>query len=272
MLAQHAVARQVADTGFVLAPGAQLAQHRQLRAGQLPRQLGITVQLVRVDFAAQLQDQFGAVVQHPGVLVFAQTRTQAGIQLGQVHGVFRGIADLGFRQRTLQPVRARFALGQLDAEHFLHQPRVAHGETEVEVTGGQLGVEQGRRQAAGETQKDFEVFAAGMQHFGDGGVFEQFGQWLPVIDQQRVDQKSALPVADLDQTGFGIEGVDPHELGIECHEGQLTPLPAMLRQAEVVTNPVNIDGHKALPRTMARSIYGTGHCRETARRPSPDGL
>jgi hypothetical protein len=47
---------------------------------------------------------------------------------------------------------------------------------------------------------------------------------LPVADQQRVDQVGALAVADLDQPGFRVEGVDPHEFGVEGDEGQLLPV------------------------------------------------
>ncbi|MND98287.1 hypothetical protein D3C80_906300 [compost metagenome] len=150
VFANDAVTRQVAGAGFAFTPGAQLAQYRQLRARQLPGQLGIAVQLIRVDLAAQLGNQFGTVFEHPGILVIRQLRAQALVQFGQVHGVFGGVADLGFRQRALQPVGAGFTLGQVDAEHLLDQARIAHGEAQVEVAGGQLGVEQWRRQAAGQ--------------------------------------------------------------------------------------------------------------------------
>ena len=69
MLANDAVARQVTGAGLLLAPGAQLTQHGQLRAGQLPRQLGVAVHLVRVDFPAQVSHQFGAIFQHPGIFI-----------------------------------------------------------------------------------------------------------------------------------------------------------------------------------------------------------
>ncbi|MCY1449091.1 hypothetical protein D9M71_658110 [compost metagenome] len=121
MLLEDAVARHVAAAGFALAPGAQFAQHCQLLGGQLPGQLDVAVQALRFDFAAQLGDQFGAVLQHPGVFVVGQARAQGGEQLGQVHGILGGIADLGVGERALQPVGAGFTLGQVDAEHFLHQ-------------------------------------------------------------------------------------------------------------------------------------------------------
>ncbi|MNG14648.1 hypothetical protein D3C84_984200 [compost metagenome] len=104
-----------------------------------------------------------------------------------------------------------------------------------------------------------------MQDLDHLRIFKQAGQRLPVAYAQRIDQVGPCPVTDLDQTGFRIEGIDPHELGVECHEGQRAPLQAVLCQAAIVANPVNIDGHKALPQTMARSIYGAGHRRETTR-------
>ncbi|MNC38866.1 hypothetical protein D3C75_874970 [compost metagenome] len=87
-----------------------------------------------------------------------------------MHGILGGIADLGFRERALQPVGAGFALGQVDTQHFLHQARIAHGEAQVQVTGGQLSVEQRLRQLAGQAQQHFEVFAAGVQHLDHAGI------------------------------------------------------------------------------------------------------
>ncbi|EJT83771.1 hypothetical protein PPS11_30571 [Pseudomonas putida S11] len=70
------------------------------------------------------------------------------------------------------------------------------------VAGGQLGVEQRLWQFAGQAQQHFEVFAAGVQHLDHATVIQQFGQGLPVADQQRVDQEGTLSVADLDKPGF----------------------------------------------------------------------
>lgn len=189
-----------------------------------------------------------------------------------MHGILGSVADLGVRQRPLQPVGAGFALGQLDRQHFLDQARIAHGEAQVQVTGRQLRVEQRLRQLAGQAQQHFQVLAAGMQDLDHAIVVEQLGQRLPVIDQQRVDEESALAVADLYQPGFRVKGVDPHEFGVHCHERQLAPLPAALGQGLVVTDPVYFDGHEALPLTLARSIYGAGTVGETWRPPRLHGL
>ncbi|MNZ40763.1 hypothetical protein D3C78_582950 [compost metagenome] len=121
MLADDPVARQVAGTGFLFAPGAKFTQYRELGAGQLPGQLGIAIDLVRIYLATQVGHQFGTVFQNPGVFLVRQLWTQLYEDFGQVHGVFGGIADLGFGERTLQPVGTGFTLGQVDAEHFLHQ-------------------------------------------------------------------------------------------------------------------------------------------------------
>lgn len=164
-----------------------------------------------------------------------------------MHGVFGGIADLGIGKRTLQPVGTGLALGQVDAEHFLHQTRITHGETQVQVSGSQLGIEQWRRQAAGQPQQDFEVFTAGMDDLEHRRVLQQCGQGLPVIDGQRIYQVSAYAIAHLQQARDGIEGVDPHEFGVEGNVWQLLPLGAKPTEAIVVANPVNIDGHTALP-------------------------
>lgn len=164
-----------------------------------------------------------------------------------MQGIFGGVADLGLRQRTLQPVRAGFTLGQVDVQHLRNQARVAHGEAQVQVGSGQLGIEQRRRQAAGQAQQDFEVLAAGMQHLEHSRVFQQCGQGLPVVDGQRVNQVGAHAVANLQQACNRIEGVDPHEFCVEGDERQLLPLGAKLTEAIVVANPVNIDGHTALP-------------------------
>ncbi len=110
-----------------------------------------------------------------------------------------------------------------------------------------MRVEQRRRQAAGQAQQHFEVFAAGVQDFEHRRVFQQRGQRLPGVDGQRIDQVGAFAVADLQQAGNRVEGVDPHEFGVEGNERQLLPLGAKLREAFVVANPVNIDSHTALP-------------------------
>ncbi|MNG89601.1 hypothetical protein D3C79_484710 [compost metagenome] len=106
-----------------------------------------------------------------------------------------------------------------------------------------------------------------MQHLDHAAVFEQFGQRLPVADQQRVDQERTLAVANLHQAGFRIKGIDPHEFGIERYEGQFAPASAVFGQGLVVTDPVYFDGHEALPQTLARSIYGAGTAGETWRPP-----
>jgi hypothetical protein len=47
---------------------------------------------------------------------------------------------------------------------------------------------------------------------------------LPVVDGQRVDQVSTYAIAHLQQARDGIEGVDPHEFGVEGNVWQLLPL------------------------------------------------
>ena len=86
-----------------------------------------------------------------------------------------------------------------------------------------------------------------MQHFDHRLVFQQGGQGLPVVDGQRVDQVRPGAVANLDQAGNRVKGIDPHKFGVEGYERQLLPFGAMLAEAIVVANPVNIDGHTALP-------------------------
>ncbi|MNI06586.1 hypothetical protein D3C73_595720 [compost metagenome] len=150
MLADDPVARQVAGPGFLFTPGAELTQNGKLGARQLPGQLGIAIDLVRIDLAAQVGHQFGAIFQDPGVFLVGKLWTQFYENFSQMHGIFGGIADLGFGKRALQPVGTGFPLGQVDAEHFLHQPRIAHGKTKVQISGSQLRIEQRRRQAAGQ--------------------------------------------------------------------------------------------------------------------------
>ncbi|EPN49129.1 hypothetical protein A245_29166 [Pseudomonas syringae pv. actinidiae ICMP 19096] len=128
-----------------------------------------------------------------------------------------------------------------------------------------MGIKQRNRQAAGQAQQDFEVFAARMHHFDDIGVFEQRRQRCPVVDQQRINQPGALPVANLQQRCDGVKRVDPHKLGVERDKRQRLPLCAMPGEAVVVANPVNIDGHTALPSTMARSIYRDGRLSRACR-------
>ncbi|MNP55336.1 hypothetical protein D3C76_1499740 [compost metagenome] len=110
-----------------------------------------------------------------------------------------------------------------------------------------MRIEQRCRQAAGQAQQDFEVFAARMDNLDHRWIFQQGGQGLPVIDGQRIDQVGTFAIADLQQACDRVEGVDPHEFGVEGNERQLLPLGAKPTEAIVVANPVNIDGHTALP-------------------------
>ena len=100
-----------------------------------------------------------------------------------------------------------------------------------------------------------------MQHLDHTWRFEQRGERPPVADAQRVDQVGAVATADLQQPGDGIEGVDAHELGVQRDEGQRLPGSAMLGQAGVVENPVNVVSHAALPSRMPRSIYAQASAR-----------
>ncbi len=244
--AQHAIARLVARTGLTLAPGRQHLEHGKLLRLEPPGLLHITVGFIGIGFALQVGHQLGTILQYPGTLVLGQLRQQCFVQFGQMLGILGGILHLHAAQRPLQPVRARFALGQLDADYRLDQPRVAHGETDIQVTGRQLGVEQRLRQATGQTQQYFEVFAAGVQHFHHRRVLQQRGKRGPVTYAQRVDQIGTPPVTDLYQPGDGVEGIDPHEFGIHCHIGQLAPFGAQAGQMFIIQNPLSFDGHTAL--------------------------
>ncbi|MCY1401632.1 hypothetical protein D9M71_167550 [compost metagenome] len=86
-----------------------------------------------------------------------------------------------------------------------------------------------------------------MDNLDHGRIFQQRGQRLPVVDGQRINQVGTFAIADLQQACDRVEGVDPHEFGIEGNEWQLLPLGTKPTEAIVVANPVNIDGHTALP-------------------------
>nr|GFC51011.1 hypothetical protein [Tanacetum cinerariifolium] len=116
----------------------------------------------------------------------------------------------------------------------------------VQVGSSQLGVEQRRRQAAGQAQQNFQILTAGVNHFDDVSVFQQRSQRFPVIDQQRIDQVGARAIANLQKRGNGIEGVDPHEFGVERDKRQRLPLCAMLGEAVVGTSRRPLIGSLAL--------------------------
>ncbi|MNJ78020.1 hypothetical protein D3C77_756590 [compost metagenome] len=87
-------------------------------------------------------------------------------------GILGRIRHLQLGERALQPVGAGFALGQFDIQHLLHQTRIAHGETDPQVTRRQLGVVQRGRQRARHALEDFQVFATGVQHLDHGGIVQ----------------------------------------------------------------------------------------------------
>ena len=244
-LAQHAIARLVARSGLALTPGGQHLEHGQLLRLEAPGLLDLSIGLLRVGFALQVGDQLGTVLQHPGSLVVRQLRQQRFVEFGQVLRILGGVAHLHLAQRPLQPVRARFALGQFDAKHGLDQPRIAHGKADVQVAGGQLGIEQRLRQAAGQAQQHFEVLAAGMQHLYHSSIVQQCGKRMPIAHRQRVDQIGAPPVTDLHQPGDGIKGVHPHEFGVHRHKWQLAPFGAEAGQMCIIHDPLSFDGHTA---------------------------
>ena len=134
MLAQDAIAWLVARARLALAPGAQRAQHGLLLAREFPGQLGIAPGIFRNDFTTKIGDQLGTVLQNPLDLLRRQAGHQGAIHLDEMRDVLGGVTHLQFGQWPLQPIGAGFALGQLDIEQRLHQARVAHGETEIEVT------------------------------------------------------------------------------------------------------------------------------------------
>ena len=255
MLAQDAIAWLVARARLALAPGTQRAKHGLLLTREFPGQLGLTPGVFRGDLAAQIGHQLGTILNNPLDLLRRQTGLQCAVHLHQMQHVFGGVAHLQFGQWPLQPVRAGFSLGQLDIEQRLHQARVAHGEAEIEITGRQLRIEQRRRQAAGQAQEDLQVFTTRMQHLDHAWRFEQRSKRSPVADTQGVDQVGAVASADLQQPGDRVEGVDAHELGVQGDEWLRLPGGAMLGQAGVVENPVNVVSHAALPSRMPRSIY-----------------
>ncbi|MNE50585.1 hypothetical protein D3C80_1451680 [compost metagenome] len=122
-----------------------------------------------------------------------------------------------------------------------------------------MGIEQRLRQAAGEALEHFEVFAAGMEYLDHRRRFEHGGERRPVADQQRVDQPGPLAVAHLHQAGCRIEGIDTHELGIEGEVRPLLPVPALLRKAGIVANPLDIEcAHEHLPGFKCGALYRAG--------------
>ncbi|MNZ29718.1 hypothetical protein D3C78_469720 [compost metagenome] len=251
-LAQDAVAWLVALAGLLLAPGTERAHHGQLLAIETPGQLDLAPGVLRVVHLALGGDQFGAIFQQPGTLVGAQSPIQLVIDLAQVLDILGGVAHLHLAQRTLQPVGTGFVLRQLDAQQLLDQARVAHGEADVQVTGGDLGVEQRLRQAAGQAPEHFQILAAGVQHLDHGRIVQQCGEGRPVANLQRIDQPYCLAVADLQQRRDRIEGVDPHELGIQGNERPTAPGTAAGGKGRVVQDPADIDsGHGALLQKIA---------------------
>ncbi|MDT4877319.1 hypothetical protein FQZ97_1128280 [compost metagenome] len=140
--------------------------------------------------------------------------------------VLGGVAHLHLGERALQPVGAGFVLRQVDAEDLQRQLRVAHRKRHAEIRGGQLGIEQRLRQAAGQALEHFEVFAAGMEYLDHFRRFQHGGERRPVTDQQRIDQPRPLAVAHLHQAGCRVEGIDTHELGIDCEVRPLFPVVA----------------------------------------------
>ncbi len=94
----------------------------------------------------------------------------------QVGDVARRVLELRLGQRSRGPVGARLLLGQPHAEHLLDQRLIAEREPEADQRGGDLGVEDRRRQRAELMEEGAEILAARVQHALDGGAAEHRGQ------------------------------------------------------------------------------------------------
>ncbi len=151
-------------------------------------------------------------------------------------GITGGILNLGRAQGPLQPVGAGLILGQIDIQQRTDQSGVAHGKVHAEKGCRKLGIEQRRGQRAAQPGKDLKILTACMQDLDYRSILKQRDKGRPVANTQRINERGALAIANLDQTGNRVKCLGANKFGINGNEGQPTPLVAAACQLGVIIN------------------------------------
>jgi len=145
-----------------------------------------------------------------------ELRLEVDIDVAQVRHVAEGVDELLFRQGTAAPVGEAGAFVQVAAGDLLDQVDVAHALAEAADHGGDLGVEDRRRDESGLRIDDLDVLAGGVEDLDDARVRHQPVEGRKIdAGRQRIDDRLLAGAGELDQAEVGPERLLAHELGID---------------------------------------------------------
>ena len=223
LFTHHKVHRQIALARLTQTPVGQQLQTGQLAGAQLPGVADVAPRLFRIGALLTTQLRHPALIQggrQPagGFGLFHQLTGDRQ----QVEHIRRRVVELAFRQRARQPVGAGLALVDRQPGVLFHHGGKAPGQRTTGKGGEDLGVDQRLRHDAEGIEENFQIFTAGMQIFGDGGIQQQLAHRRPVGDPQRVDKRHIFSVIHLDQTQLRVIGAGTHKLGIQRNGGCVT--------------------------------------------------
>ena len=133
----------------------------------------------------------------------------------QVEHVVDRIAQLLGVEGAPRPVREPVGLVEVDAQVVLDEGTEAHLHALSQEGRGELGVEDGRHDAAARVVDDLEVLVAGVEDLRDGRVGQDLHEGREVRDRLRVYRRRLVCGRDLDEAQLGMVALLAQELGVD---------------------------------------------------------
>ena len=216
---QHPRPGHVARLRLALAPGCKLHQHREVaglpRLGPvaLPGALGMLLvgrrRVQRLHFVVEPRLAPGG----------RDALRQLSIDVAQMGHVADRVVDLRLGQRPARPIGEPRRLVDRDMADRVCKLAIGHLLAIAANHRRDLGVEQRRRQDAGELPEDFEVLPGGVEHLDHVLVGHQLQQRLEVESgSERVDRHRFVVGGELDNAKNRPERRLAQEFGVDRHE------------------------------------------------------
>ena len=216
LVAQHPVSRHVAALRFGLAPGREVAQHRQLarlsQAGLDPEPGRRRIEAVdrRVGERGHLlgKPALALVAVEPGGDLFVDDA-----EMGDVGD--RVVVHFP-RQGPARPIGEALRLVYRRARQLRDQPVVAHLVAEPADHRRDLGIEDRPRNAAVEMVEDLDILARGVEHLEHRGIAHQPEKRRQIdVRRHRVDRRRLVHRGKLHQAQARPIRAVAHELGVD---------------------------------------------------------
>ena len=148
----------------------------------------------------------------------AQFFGEQRMQFGQICDILRRVIQLRETERALQPVRARFGFGQIDAQQQGDEFLVAHAKAETGHRGGDLRVEQIGRPFRHDHGERFEILAGAVHHAHARRITQTHRERGMLAEFGRIEKRGCTVDIHLQQRQPWREGIGAHELGIETDQ------------------------------------------------------